>query len=77
MSEFGPRDGSVPVPEERLLDEMRAIRRAGNDLAAAAHRVQQDYDGVHRLRLALAGWYTALANEWGRGGPSTNEGSEG
>jgi hypothetical protein len=50
----------------RLSQDNANLREAGNELAKAAHRVSTDFDGVHRLRLALAGWYTALANEGGR-----------
>jgi hypothetical protein len=61
-------NGRAPdSPVEGLLEELRRLTDAGNELAEAAHRVSSTSDGVHRLRLALAGWYTALANEWGRG----------
>lgn len=42
---------------------------AGDKLAEAAHRVQADHDGVHRLRLALSNWYQVRANEFGRNKP--------
>lgn len=59
---------------EALAKELHDVIEAGNTLAAAAHRVSADYDGVHRLRLALAGWYTTLGNEWGRdAGPESDE----
>ena len=67
MGEYGARDGTTPV-EPTLLHELTRVKDAGNALAEAAHRVQTDYDGVHRLRLALAGWYQALADEFGRAG---------
>lgn len=51
---------------EFIAQELTRVITAGNALAEAAHRVSATYDGVHRLRLALAGWYTALANEGGR-----------
>lgn len=47
--------------------EYDALARAGNRLAEAAHRVQADHDGIHRLRLALAEWYQTLADQGGRG----------
>lgn len=39
------------------------FRIAGNNLAAAAARVVTEWDGHHRLCIALADWYTTLANE--------------
>jgi hypothetical protein len=53
--------------DETQLRELHRIKTAGNALALAAHQVQAEYDGVHRLRLALAGWYQALADEFARG----------
>lgn len=66
MGEHDPRDGQVAV-DQKFVDEINRLKVAGNVLAEAAHRVQTEYDGVHRLRLALAGWYQALADEWDRG----------
>jgi len=54
-------------PDAQLAAELLAVIEAGDQLAAAAHRVQATHDGVHRLRLALARWYVARADEWGRG----------
>ena len=51
----------------KLSDELKNIIEAGNRLAAAEHKVQCEYDGVHRLRLALSDWYKVRANEFGRG----------
>lgn len=65
MGSHGRRDGTTYV-DETLIRELNRLRDAGNDLAEAAHRVQRTYDGVHRLRLALAGWYQALADEFDR-----------
>lgn len=65
MGDSGPRDGTYAV-DETLITELNRLRAAGNELAEAAHRVSTDYDGIHRLRLALAGWYKALADEFGR-----------
>lgn len=48
-------------------DELCDILEAGNKLAEACHRVQSEYDGIHRLRLALSNWYKVRANEYGRG----------
>lgn len=58
---------SEPDEREFIAQELARVLEAGNALAAAAHYVSAHFDGVHRLRLALAGWYTALANEGGRG----------
>lgn len=52
--------------EKQLIDEIKAIREAGDKLAQASHRVQSTYDGIHRLRLALANWYKVRADEFGR-----------
>lgn len=52
--------------EKQLIDEIQAIREAGDKLAEASHRVQSTYDGIHRLRLALSNWYKVRANEFGR-----------
>ena len=45
-----------------------AMRMAGCDLATAALRVMRDYDGVHRLFLAVSALAKVLADEGGRGG---------
>ena len=42
------------------------MRMAGCDLATAALRVVRDYDGVHRLALAVSVWMQVLANQGGR-----------
>jgi hypothetical protein len=49
--------------DEDLLRRYSRLREAGDALAAAAHRVQAEGDGIHRLCLAIAGWYQALADE--------------
>jgi molybdenum-dependent DNA-binding transcriptional regulator ModE len=53
--------------EEMLIEDNRRMRAAGTALAEAALRVVREYDGVHRLALAVAAWSTAVANEGGRG----------
>jgi hypothetical protein len=50
-----------------LVRDNNAMKDAGSALAAAAARVVQEYDGVHRLSLAAAKWHKAVANEGGRG----------
>jgi len=49
-----------------LATDNNALSDAGGTLAEAAARVMNTYDGVHRLSLALSGWFTAVANEGGR-----------
>jgi hypothetical protein len=56
---------------ERALIDMQArdiarYKSAGDALAIAAMRVVTDYDGLHRLRLAVAEWNNACANEGNR-----------
>lgn len=51
---------------EAFSKELTKVIEAGNNLAAAAHRVQSEYDGIHRLRIALAGWYKMRADEFDR-----------
>lgn len=55
------------APDPILMDTLSDAIKYGDKLAEAAHRVQADHDGVHRLRLALSDWYKARANEFGRG----------
>jgi len=57
---------SIVSPEEMLCNELNKVIEAGDTLAEAAHCVQSSYDGIHRLRLALSGWYKTRANENGR-----------
>ena len=50
-----------------LSDDNRRMRAAGTVLAEAALYTVREFDGLHRLSLAVAGWATAVANEGGRG----------
>lgn len=53
----------------RMLQADNArMRAAGLNLSEAALRVIREYDGTHRLSLAVAEWAVAIANEGGRGG---------
>ena len=52
---------------EMLVEENRRLRFAGTKLATAALRVIVNYDGLHRLGLAVSVWAKALADEHGRG----------
>ena len=56
-----------PSVEEFLATENRELRKAGCKLAEAALRVAREYDGVHRLMLAVSEWAKAVADEGGRG----------
>lgn len=62
--------------EEMLAEENMRLRKAGAEMAVAAFRVATEYDGVHRLMLAVSEWSKAMANEHGRGeddGPEKGE----
>jgi hypothetical protein len=53
---------------ERMLSrDNDKLRKAGCDLAEAACVVIRDYDGTHRLSLAVAEWFRAVADEGLRG----------
>lgn len=54
-------------PIKQLIDDNRKLRRAGCKLALAAIRVVNEYDGCHRLALAVSEWTATIANEGGRG----------
>ena len=66
MTETPPEDAAKRSLVEMLTEDNVRMRRAGHDLAEAAVRVVRDYDGLHRLSLAVAAWMTAVANEGGR-----------
>jgi len=51
---------------EMLQNDNRKLLDAGHNLAEAAVRVVKDYDGVHRLSLALSDWYCAIGNQGNR-----------
>ena len=53
-------------PVEMLAQDNARLREAGGERAAAALYVAKEYDGVHRLMLAVAGWAQAVAGEGGR-----------
>ena len=48
-------------------DDQAALREAGLLLAEAASHVIREYDGIHRLSLAVAAWYKTVADLGGRG----------
>jgi hypothetical protein len=62
--------GILPSIEAGLVDMMTRdnakMREAGCNLAEAAGRVIRDYDGLHRLSIAISAWYSAIAGEGDR-----------
>jgi hypothetical protein len=64
--EGSPAPTCSPSVEEFLSENNRQLRKAGCKLAEAALHVAREYDGVHRLMLAVSEWATAVANEGGR-----------
>lgn len=52
--------------EEMLIKDNHRIRKAGNLLAEASLRVIGEYDGLHRLAMAVSDWCRAIASEGGR-----------
>lgn len=51
---------------EMLTRDNDKLLNAGNDLAEASSRVIRDYDGLHRLSIAVANWHLAIANQGDR-----------
>lgn len=49
-----------------LTRDARRYRDAGNNLAKAALHVIDNFDGVHRLALAVSQWAIAVASEGDR-----------
>jgi hypothetical protein len=64
-------DWKMPTVEtgaiEMLARDNARMREAGCNLAEAAARVVRDYDGLHRLSIAISAWFTAIASEGDRG----------
>ena len=52
--------------EEQITNDNNKMRKAGNNLAEMAIRVIRDYDGIHRLALAVSDWTKVIANEGNR-----------
>lgn len=63
--------------EAMLIRDHKRMRLAGGILAEAAIRVIHDYDGLHRLSLAVAGWAEAIAAEGDRPHASADTRPEG
>ena len=51
---------------EMLVRDARKMREAGGALAVAAVQVIHEYDGLHRLSLAVAEWQKVIASEGDR-----------
>jgi len=51
---------------EMMARDQAKMRKAGGQLAEAAIRVIHDYDGLHRLSLAVAAWAECIASEGDR-----------
>lgn len=49
-----------------LTADNARMRKAGCDLALAALRIIRDYDGVHRLALAVSEWMKVVGTEGSR-----------
>lgn len=49
-----------------LARDNKRMREAGCKLAKASLHVIREYDGLHRLSLAVAEWATAIASEGDR-----------
>jgi hypothetical protein len=60
----------LPTIETGLVEMMARdnakMREAGCNLAEAAGRVIREYDGLHRLSIAISAWYSAIAGEGDR-----------
>ncbi len=52
---------------KQLSQENKALRKAGGFLAERAMYTVTEFDGLHRLSLAIANWATVVANEGNRG----------
>ena len=52
---------------EQLANENANLKKAGGYLAQRAIYVITNYDGLHRLSLAVANWTKIIADEGGRG----------
>lgn len=61
---------NAPDPVPQLSADYQSLKDAGNAMAAASFRVATEYDGCHRLMLAVSDWARAVANEGGRGNAS-------
>jgi hypothetical protein len=67
VSDGGSVDSGEPEAVEMLARENVRLRKAGAALCEAALRVASEYDGLHRLMLAVSDFTKAMADEHGRG----------
>ena len=51
---------------EQLSKENAKLKKAGGFLAQRAIYTVTEFDGLHRLSLAVANWAKTIANEGGR-----------
>lgn len=51
---------------EQLSKENSELKKAGGFLAERAIYTVTEFDGLHRLSLAVANWATTIANAGGR-----------
>lgn len=51
---------------EMLIEDNKRLKKAGSNLAMRALHVISEYDGLHRLALAVSEWTKAVADEGGR-----------
>lgn len=58
---------------EMLTRDHARMRAAGTALAEAALYTVREYDGLHRLALAVADWAKAVADEGDRADRATAE----
>ena len=61
---------------EMITRDNAKMREAGCNLAEAAGRVVRDYDGLHRLSIAISAWYSAVAGEGDRDTRHAAQGTE-
>lgn len=52
---------------DQLAKENKELRRAGGFLAERAMYTVTEFDGLHRLALAVSNWAKTVANEGNRG----------
>lgn len=51
---------------QQLIKENKKLKKAGGLLAERAIYTVHEFDGLHRLSLAVANWSLTVANEFGR-----------
>ena len=60
---------------EQLSKENAELKKAGGFLAQRAMYTVTEFDGLHRLSLAIAKWATVIENENGRDKKEDNNGN--